>query len=71
MTSNEPRARGKRDDDILDEDLENKIDDEEEDDEITKHLQGEAKCKARFFNCIGNVAKGSLHYLNEPEGLTG
>ena len=34
-------------------------------------LEGESKCKARLFSCLGNVAKGSMHYLNEPSGITG
>ena len=34
-------------------------------------LEGESKCKARLFSCLGNVAKGSMHYLNEPGGATG
>ena len=34
-------------------------------------LEGEFKCKARLFSCLGNVAKGSMHYMNEPGGVTG
>ena len=34
-------------------------------------LEGESKCKARLFSCLGNVAKGSMHYMNEPGGVTG
>ena len=34
-------------------------------------LEGESKCKAGLFSCLGNVAKGSMHYLNEPSGITG
>ena len=34
-------------------------------------LEVESKCKARFFSCLGNVAKGSIHYFNEPGGITG
>ena len=75
MNPNEPRSiRLKREDnDIDDIPNDNSIDtdDDDEDDEITKNLEGEAKCKAKFFNCVGNVAKGSLHYLNEPGGITG
>ena len=34
-------------------------------------LEGEYKCKARLFTCFGYVAKGSMHYMNEPGGVTG
>ena len=34
-------------------------------------LEGESKCKARLLSCLGNVAKGSMHYMNEPGGVTG
>ncbi len=43
----------------------------EEDDDYTKSLEGEDKCRARLWKCLGGVAKGSLHYMNEPEGVTG
>ena len=34
-------------------------------------LEGDSKCKAQLFSCLGNVAKGSIHYINEPGGVTG
>ena len=33
-------------------------------------LEGEYKCKARLFTCFGNVAKGSMHYMNKPGSVT-
>lgn len=71
--SDEPRRISKRD--VKD----NQIQDDEEDvddgnlDVISDlmGLEGESKCKARLFSCLGNVAKGSMHYLNEPGGATG
>ena len=67
----EPRSRSKRSEDNLLETEDNEHDLEEEDDFITASLTGETKCKARFWKCIGGVATGSLHYMNEPEGISG
>jgi len=65
----EPRSRSKRD---LDQnDVEETKNDEEEDDAWTKSLEGDSKCKARFWKCIGKVASGSLHYMDEPGGVSG
>jgi len=33
-------------------------------------LSGETKCKARFWKCLGMVAQSSLHYMNEPGGIS-
>ncbi len=30
---------------------------------------GGDKCKMTFYKCIAKVAKGSAHYMNEPNGL--
>ena len=43
----------------------------DEDDAWTKTLEGDSKCKARFWKCIGKVATGSLHYMDEPGGVSG
>merc|ERR1712241_1451329 len=68
----EPRSRSKRSEGTIDE---NEIDDkdnvEEIDDPIIQMLSGETKCKARFWKCLGLVAKSSLHYINEPGGISG
>ena len=54
----------------------NQIQDDEDDGNLDvisdlMGLEGESKCKARLFSCLGNVAKGSMHYLNEPSGIAG
>ena len=64
----EPRSRSKRD---LDDNGVEENKEDEEDDEWTKTLEGESKCKARFWKCIGKVATGSLHYMDEPGGISG
>ena len=68
--SDEPRKISKRD--VKD----NQIQDDEDDGTLDvisdlMGLEGESKCKARFFSCLGNVAKGCMHYLYEPGGVTG
>lgn len=70
-SSQEPRHRSKRSDEDSDTSDNADNDKEEEDDFITKNLQGEAKCKARFWKCIGGVAQSSLHYMDEPGGVSG
>lgn len=44
---------------------------EEEEDEYTKSLAGQEKCRVKFWKCLGGVAQGSLHYMNEPGGISG
>ncbi len=44
--------------------------DEEDDDPLTAGLTGEAKCKTRFWRCVGKVVKEGSHYLQEPGGVT-
>ena len=71
--SDEPRSISKRD--VKDNEIQNDEDDEDDGnlDVISDlmGLEGESKCKARLFSCLGNVAKGSMHYMNEPGGVTG
>merc|ERR1712045_882141 len=64
----EPRSRSKRD---LDQNDVEDTKDDDEDDAWTKTLEGDSKCKARFWKCIGKVATGSLHYMDEPGGVSG
>ena len=68
----EPRSRSKRSDEVNNE---NEIMDdnnaEEKDDPIIQMLSGETKCKARFWKCLAQVAQSSLHYMNEPGGVSG
>jgi len=67
----EPRSRSKRSDEnnneneIMDDNV------EEKDDPIIQMLSGETKCKARFWKCLAQVAQSSLHYMNEPGGVSG
>ncbi|XP_059097349.1 uncharacterized protein LOC131891730 isoform X2 [Tigriopus californicus] len=42
-----------------------------EDDEFVKSLSGDAKCRTKFWRCVGKVAKGSIHYMQEPGGISG
>jgi len=71
--SDEPRSISKRD--VKDNQIQNDEDDVDDGnlDVISDlmGLEGESKCKARLFSCLGNVAKGSMHYMNEPGGVTG
>merc|ERR1712045_615012 len=71
--SDEPRSISKRD--VKDNEIQNDEDDVDDGnlDVISDlmGLEGESKCKARLFSCLGNVAKGSMHYMNEPGGVTG
>jgi len=68
----EPRSRSKRSSDENNNEneiIENDI--EEKDDPIIQMLSGETKCKARFWKCLAQVAQSSLHYMNEPDGISG
>ena len=47
------------------------FDEDEEEDEYTKSLVGEAKCKSKFWHCISKVVKGGMHYVDAPGGLSG
>ena len=71
--SDEPRSISKRD--VKDNQIQTDEDDVDDGnlDVISDlmGLEGESKCKARLFSCLGNVAKGSMHYMNEPGGVTG
>ena len=46
---------------------------EEEDieDDYVKGLKGDAKCRTKFWRCVAKVAKGSVHYMQEPGGISG
>jgi len=69
----EPRGRSKRSD-VDENNNENDVGDnpvEVFDDPIIQMLSGETKCKARFWKCLGTVAQSSLHYMNEPGGISG
>jgi len=69
----EPRSRSKRSDpdenNNENEIMENTV--EVIDDPIIQMLSGETKCKARFWKCLAQVAQSSLHYMNEPGGVSG
>ena len=71
--SDEPRSFFKRD--LKDNQIQDKEDDIDNGnmDVISDlmGLEGDSKCKAQLFSCLGNVAKGSIHYINEPGGVTG
>jgi len=69
----EPRSRSKRSD-TDENNNENEIMEstvEVIDDPIIQMLSGETKCKARFWKCLAQVAQSSLHYMNEPGGVSG
>lgn len=40
-------------------------------DDYIKSLTGESKCKAKFWRCVGTVAKGTTQYLDQPGGISG
>ena len=45
-------------------------DDEDEDDAKMSGLTGEARCKSKFWKCVGSVIKEGGQYLQAPGGVT-
>ena len=42
------------------------------DDVIPELIYGESDCEKDFFKCVsGILVNGGMHYMNEPEGVSG
>lgn len=50
---------------------ENDDEEDEIEDDYVKGLKGDAKCRTKFWRCVAKVAKGSVHYMQEPGGISG
>jgi len=73
----EPRGSRSKRSDVDENNNENEIGDEPlvvkddlMDSMMDSMFSGETKCKARFWKCLGMVAQSSLHYMNEPGGIS-